>query len=164
MKKEEKDLLLKDICGRLPYGVKAVLKRTNCHNSTKHKVNEKDIYSFRTGKPLEEDYGQHDYYKVIVTDIKPYLFPLSNITEEQKKDLLLTVVGKEGLKLFSVTKDGIVSNDKSEQSLYNFSFNNVEFSNETTEAYIDWLNKNHFDYRGLIEKSLALDASGLNIY
>lgn len=29
---------------------------------------------------------------------------------------------------------------------------------------IDWLNKNHFDYRGLIEKSLALDATGLNIY
>ena len=96
--------------------------------------------------------------------VKPYLFPLSNITEEQKKDLLLTVVGKEGLKLFSVTKDGIVSNDKSEQSLYNFSFNNVEFSNNTTEAYIDWLNKNHFDYRGLIDKGLAIDATGLNIY
>lgn len=29
---------------------------------------------------------------------------------------------------------------------------------------IDWLNKNHFDYRGLIEKGLAIDATGLNIY
>ena len=29
---------------------------------------------------------------------------------------------------------------------------------------IDWLNENHFDYRGLIKKSLALDATGLNIY
>ena len=29
---------------------------------------------------------------------------------------------------------------------------------------VDWLNKNHFDYRGLIEKGLALDATGLNIY
>lgn len=28
----------------------------------------------------------------------------------------------------------------------------------------DWLNKNHFDYRGLIEKSLALDATNLGIY
>lgn len=87
MKQEDKDLLLKDLCARLPYGVKAVLKRTNCHNSTKHKVNEKDIYSFRTGRPLEEDYGQHDYYKVIVTDIKPYLFPLSSMTGKMKAEL-----------------------------------------------------------------------------
>ena len=29
---------------------------------------------------------------------------------------------------------------------------------------LDWLNKNHFDYRGLIEKGLAIDATGLNIY
>ena len=87
MKQEDKELLLKDLCARLPYGLKAVLKQTNCHNSTKHKVSEKDIYSFRTGRPLEEDYGQHDYYKVIVTDIKPYLFPLSSMTDEQKKDL-----------------------------------------------------------------------------
>jgi hypothetical protein len=29
---------------------------------------------------------------------------------------------------------------------------------------IDWLNKNHFDYRGLIEKGLAIDATNLNIY
>ena len=29
---------------------------------------------------------------------------------------------------------------------------------------INWLNKNHFDYHGLIEKGLALDATGLNIY
>lgn len=31
-------------------------------------------------------------------------------------------------------------------------------------ALIDWFNKNHFDYRGLIEKGLAIDATGLNIY
>ena len=29
---------------------------------------------------------------------------------------------------------------------------------------IDWLNKNYFDYRGLVEKGLALDATGLDIY
>ena len=157
MKKEEKDLLLKDLCGRLPYGVKCKVS----YNSGVIKDVDATLYSMDKDGFLmfEEILGDHREFLC-----KPYLFPLSNITEEQKKDLLLTVVGKEGLKLFSVTKDGIVSNDKSEQSLYNFSFNNVEFSNETTEAYIDWLNKNHFDYRGLIEKSLALDASGLNIY
>ena len=35
---------------------------------------------------------------------------------------------------------------------------------ETTVEGIDWFNKNHFDYRGLIEKGLAIDATGLNIY
>lgn len=29
---------------------------------------------------------------------------------------------------------------------------------------IDYLNKNHFDYRGLIEKGLAVDCTNLNIY
>lgn len=29
---------------------------------------------------------------------------------------------------------------------------------------VDWCNKNHFDYRDLIEKGLAIDATGLNIY
>ena len=32
------------------------------------------------------------------------------------------------------------------------------------ELVIDWCNKNHFDYRGLIPKGLAIDATGLNIY
>ena len=146
MKKEKKDLLLKDLCGRLPYYTL--------------------VYLSNTMEGFDSELSTAEIEFLINNEymVKPYLFPLSNITEEQKKDLLLTVVGKEGLKLFSVTKDGIVSNDKSEQSLYNFSFNNVEFSNDTTEAYIDWLNKNHFDYRGLIDKGLAIDATGLNIY
>ena len=146
MTSEEKDLLLKDLCGRLPYYTL--------------------VYLSNTMEGFDSELSTAEIEFLINNEymVKPYLFPLSNITEEQKKDLLLTVVGKEGLKLFSVTKDGIVSNDKSEQSLYNFSFNNVEFSNDTTEAYIDWLNKNHFDYRGLIDKGLAIDATGLNIY
>ena len=146
MKKEDKELLLKDLCGRLPYYTL--------------------VYLSNTMEGFDSELSTAEIEFLINNEymVKPYLFPLSNITEEQKKDLLLTVVGKEGLKLFSVTKDGIVSNDKSEQSLYNFSFNNVEFSNDTTEAYIDWLNKNHFDYRGLIEKGLAIDCTNLNIY
>lgn len=133
MEKDLKDLLLRDLCARLQYGVKAVLKQTNCHDSTKHKVNEKDIYSFRTGKPLEDDYGQHDYYKVIVTDIKPYLFPLSSMTPKQKAELSILVEDEEGLfKLFLIE--------------------------------VEFYHKHHIDYRGLIPKGLAIDATGLNIY
>lgn len=37
------------------------------------------------------------------------------------------------------------------------------YSSWTLETF-DWLNKHHFDYRGLIEKGLAIDATGLEIY
>lgn len=132
MKQEDKDLLLKDLCARLPYGIKAVLKQTNCYDSI-NKVNEKDIYSFRTGRPLEEDYGQHDYYKVVVTDIKPYLFPLSSMTTKQKAELSMLVVGVE-----DIFKSFLIE--------------------------VEFYHKHHIDYRGLIPKGLANDATELNIY
>ena len=163
MTQEYKELLLKDLCARLQYGVKFP---TKVYFSPTEDFIDK-VYTIRTINSdgtcrVDEDNGKTEFS--IIWSVKPYLFPLSSMTKEQKEDLLLTVVGKEGLKLFSVTKDGIVSNDKEEQSLNNFCFNIINFSNETTEAYIDWLNKNHFDYRGLIEKGLAIDATGLNIY
>lgn len=81
---------------------------------------------------------------------KPYLFPLSSMTEEQKKELR-----------------------EIEWSFDNSTICNIIECLGTYRAYvdhhccselIDWLNKNHFDYRGLIKKGLALDASELNIY
>jgi hypothetical protein len=135
MTQKDKDLLLKDLCARLPYGVKADLKQTNCHDSI-NKVSEKDVYSFRTNKPLEEYHGQHDYYKVIVTDIKSYLFPLSSMTEEQTEELL---------KLINTGQN-----------------DNNEFMRSLCR--IEFYHKNHFDYRGLIPKGLANDATSLNIY
>jgi hypothetical protein len=139
MTQEDKDLLLKDLCARLPYGVKAYLKQTNCYDSI-NKVSEKDVYSFRTNKPLEEDHGQHDYYKVIVTDIKPYLFPLSSMTEEQKKefDQLLEL----------------------ELKAINDEIDHVQ----ATAFEVDFYNKYHLDWRGLIPLGLAIDATGKNIY
>ena len=65
-------------------------------------------------------------------DIKPYLFPMSSMTEEQK-------------------------------SQYNFYLTRIVFAYDAS-LLIDWLNKNHFDYRGLIRKGLALDATNLNVY
>ena len=70
-------------------------------------------------------------------DIKPYLFPLSSMTEEQKTELMELMYKAD-------TPFGAIFSE------------NID--------YFDWLNKHHFDYRGLIEKSLALDATGLNIY
>ena len=75
--------------------------------------------------------------EVNLTDCQPYLFPLSSMTEEQKIFL------KQQNWCIATSTSGTV---------------------ETTVEGIDWLNKNHFDYRGLIEKGLAIDATGLNIY
>lgn len=73
-----------------------------------------------------------------IFNVKPYLFPFSSMTEEQEKEYYATfepIVGEDGRKYFLMT----------------------------LKSY-DWLNKNHIDYRGLIDKGLAIDATGLNIY
>ena len=121
--KEEKDLLLKDLCARLPYGVKIKLIRWDI---------DEGMYINTTLEPndierlLNSEEGD--------TEIKPYLFPLSSITKEQKKEYHSII----------------------EKWMYDSSYSISDIT--------DWLNKNHFDYRGLIEKGLAIDATGLNIY
>lgn len=117
MRVKDKDLLLKDLCGRLPYGVKG-----NFQNSDDELLRSITIMY----RHLEPD-GM-----VMTGDIKPYLFPLSSMTERQKKELLA------------------ILEDESDDG--------VEYK------VVDFYNKNHFDYRGLIPKGLALDATGLNIY
>lgn len=161
MTQEQKELLLKDLCGRLPY---SVVIQEKCLEHDEMFLPDAESNRIINIDVDTETLITNGWSKYHIDDVKPFLFPLSSMTKKQKRDLLLTVVGKEGLKLFSVTKDGIVSNDKEEQSIESFCFNNINFSNETTEAYIDWFNKNHFDYRCLIEKELAIDATGKNIY
>lgn len=140
MKQEDKDLLLKDLCSRLPYGVKAYIKNWSkldrkyyegvyTVGSVYPSIN--NIYGYTENGSVEVILGYSDYF------IKPYLFPLSSMTEEQDKEfaLLQTNVHTSGFLFASDCSD-----------------------------MINWLNKNHFDYRGLIPMGLALDATGLNIY
>ena len=100
--------------------------------------------------------GLGGYECVDVEDYKPYLFPLSSMTEEQFVEL----------KVFA---DLIYESDTLELVEWNDNYKTLEFWLEEVPSYcvikvFDWLNKNHFDYRGLIEKGLAIDATGLNIY
>jgi hypothetical protein len=109
MTREEKDLLIKDLCGRLPYKVKGIITYNG----------DKDIF---TVKGIHNDnllLSECEACKI--EDFKPYLRPLSSMTEEEEDEYEL------------VCRKSI-----------------------TTQ--IDWLNKNMFDYRGLIEKGLALEA------
>lgn len=128
MTQNENDLLLKDLCARLPYGVWIESKLKSCKFGAKCMLHAHDIDAIER--------GQYDFYK-------PYLFPLSSMTEEQQKeyrkvcDLDMTILENRPMK------------GEPFPAMYNSQ---------------DWLDANHFDYRGLIPLGLANDATGLNIY
>ena len=121
----DKELLLKDLCARLPYGVKVEI--IHWRNRDKGIIDRK-LFCF----PL--DVNKANILVKTTLDIRPYLFPLSSMTDEQKKEYQYIT----------------------EIWMYDPSYS---ISDST-----DWLDKNHFDYRGLIEKGLAIDATGKDIY
>lgn len=133
---EDKDLLLKDLCARLPYGVKILVPSWD--EREMEYIDKVDVLYSVNGdeyiKSINEDYDFN------LEDIKPYLFPLSSMTEEQKKefDQLLELE----LKAISDEID----------------------PTQTTAFEVDFYNKHHLDWRGLIPKRLAIDATNLDIY
>ena len=136
MTQENKELLLRDLCARLPYGIKASYYGADEECET---LDEVDGVAF--------DYVEIGQYSLPIERIKPYLFPMSSMTEEQKK----YISNKWGInEEFDFEIDS------------NFGEYFVELGD--TVDFINWLNKNHFDYRGLIPMGLALDATNLNIY
>ena len=140
MKQEDKDLLLKDLCARLPYGVK-------CYKMTfKPELAEEVICMLRNGSHNCVQLGTFLYR---LEHIKPYLFPMSSMTEEQEEEY-----GKcYDIDLANGTKN-----------LYDRLDGKKVINGYPMYNHIDWLNKNHFDYRSLIEKGLAIDCTNLNIY
>ena len=132
MTQENKELLLKDLCARLPYGVK-------CENY--NHIDGRNVFKvtdIRDNGYICGTVNNHYCWAVFdPLELKPYLFPLSSMTEEQKMFL------KQQNWCIAISTSGTV---------------------ETTIEGIDWLNKNHFDYRCLIPMGLAIDATGLNIY
>ena len=142
MTQEDKELLLKDLCARLPYGVKVNGVFLN--------------YNKDNGKILYEKCDKEFNYEHLnrYETLKPYLFPLSSITEEQKKEI------SKRYKLH--THYGLCIEITNHSEGYWDDDNSCNLQDYLW--LVDWLNKNHFDYRGLIEKGLAIDATGLNIY
>ena len=119
--KQDKELLLKDLYARIPYGVKGCCEGETLCTTPLHWYAEHTL-----------EYSVN--YMVMKHEWRPYLFPLSSMTEEQKK---------EQEAHFTCIK-------------YDMSFSICR--------YIEWCYKNHLDINGLIEKGLAIDATGLNIY
>ena len=113
MTKQDKELLLKDLCGRLPYGVKITWNEEHWVTVTP------SMYMFICE---EQEFTW-----------KPYLRPMSSMTEDEEKEICQFM--KDYNLLPGPNKAGV-------------------FCGEIT----DWLNVHHFDYRGLIETGLALEA------
>lgn len=138
MKQEDKELLLQDLCARLPHHAKVNI---NGKIETLDAICDDAGYYFNFLNDNEEG--------VNIEQIKPYLFPISNITKEQEEEYgeCFDIDLANSAKNLNDKLDG-------KDVINGFPMYN----------HIDWLNKNHFDYRGLIEKGLAIDATELNIY
>lgn len=136
MTQKDKDLLLNDLCARLRYGVKISVQSWD--EREMEYIDKVDVLYSVNGdeyiKSVNEDYD------FSVEDIKPYLFPISSMTEEQHKefDQLLELE----LKAINDEIDPV----------------------QATVFEVDFYNKYHLDWRGLTPLGLAIDATGKNIY
>ena len=132
MTQGEKDLVLKDLCARLPYKVKVCLyEKETC---------------VLLGIDGYEVYLDVDSDSFRIESIKPYLRPMSNMTKDEEDEL--DKIDKESSRIFF---DDLFERKKKEgrENLKGFL---------PDYPTLDWLNSHHFDYRGLINMRLALEA------
>ena len=130
MAQKEKELLLIDLYARLPYGVMVEI--------TSDGGMVEASYDMRLDAGLLADLLHSE------DCFKPYLRPMSYMTEEEKEELKHEHVKDEKLYAECLTKASNGDNSMRGKVILHFA--------------ADWCNKNHFDYRGLIEKGLALEA------
>ena len=142
MKQKDKELLLKDHCARLPYGAKFE------YNKNVYIVKGLDLIVTNEGD-WEYAVTAKGFTPIEIDFIKPYLFHLSSMTEEQKEE-------------YGKCYDIDLAN--SAKNLYDRLDGKDTINGYPMYNHIDWCNKNHFDYRGLIPMGLAIDCTNLNIY
>lgn len=123
MTQEDRQILLKDLSSRLPYGVR--YRRFAWDDKREEECISAKIYSISPDGYVRNYHEDESDY---IDNVRPYLFPLSSIT---KKTL-------EELSAYIDIKNAYVA--------------------------VEFFNSHHIDYRGLIEKGLAIDATGLKIY
>ena len=147
MTQQDKDLLLRDLCARLPYGV--IIQHPEMFRPSIF-VNEK----------LEEYYkGHFGYDGDDVEFVKPYLRPMSSMTEEE---ILLLYKALNFYYLFypyDVTDEW---RNFKEAIKENKLFLPYPIWDDDLEKGLDYLNSIHADYRGLIEKGLAIEVTDEN--
>ena len=141
MTHEQKDLLLKDLCARLPYGVK-------CQFEDTIEIN-KEIWF------CEDEGWQVDGEKTstCIHAVKPYLFPLSSMTKEQYE---------EWCDLEANPLDEILTRNANGEKMSTLE-HHLLIAKSLTDA-VNYCYKKHFDIYGLIPMGLAIDATSKNIY
>ena len=140
MTQEDRELLLKDLCARLPYGVKVLRLDFN-------KV--KEIQYIEPLNSRVKLLGDPPGSTIDIEDVIPYLRPISSMTKEEK-DEFEDIIG------FKVWSDDFDNE---------FDFMSNEYSYIDKECVVNtfnWLNAHHFDYRDLISMGLAIEAKGKN--
>lgn len=144
MVQEQKELLLKDLCMRLPYGVKVYDIKSGINSSF---MNLNHVNG--TVKEVFISY-MHKCRTAPIEDVKPYLFPLSSMTEDQYIEMQ-NISTKDCLEFMEVEKEWRNNSPFNHLPLYQ-------------HKVIEFFHKHHFDYRGLIPMGVAIDATNLNIY
>lgn len=146
MKQEEKEILLKDLCGRLSYGVKCSFW-----------VND-DVYEITGINPTccgaSEIQATHIKSSINgdfrLNNCKPYLFPMSSMTVEQRCKVQNLLPNKCDISF------------KNQKITFYNEGESIEL--DKLEKLFNFFNLYHIDYRGLIPMGLAIDATGKNIY
>lgn len=152
MKQKDKELLLKDLCGRLPYEVKLFSKFVDGLDTKEVVGRISQIDDSMVVGILNETNDEYSFTYVAIHEAKPYLFPLSSITKEHRKEI------SEILKDININHPpyGLVNPNGCDALLTTVTMQGA--------ALIEFYNKYHYDYNNLIPKGLAIDATGLNIY
>lgn len=135
MTQKDIDLLLRDFCGRLPYGLKV---QVLCWDEKEGEINvpltvysvNRDGYVYFESNDYNIDYSS-------IEECKPYLRPMSSMTKEE----------------YNEVSDLLKAEDPS-----------LNLDEVMATIEIDWLNKNMFDFRGLIPKDFALSTDEFNPY
>ena len=133
MTQEDKNLLIKDLCARLPYGLIVSYTEFEYGIKSKHIFSNLEVWNneVRDGTALVVcDRGHSKYY---IEEIQPYLRPMSSMTKEEQDEYLDLIIPVDGGK-------GVIEEEK---------FSKV----------LNFYNSHHLDYNGLIPKGLALEAT-----
>ena len=150
MTEEDKELLLRDLSARLPYGVRVFVSGDDFDN-----------YQYPYLLTAISKFGQDSFCKIYspiytplgcpgIENVKPYLFPLSSMTREQLFEVQ-EMLGKNEIEV----NDGFLHIINSDRNTITY----LELL-----ALLEWFYKNHFDIDNIIPKGLAIDATNLNIY
>ena len=147
MTQEDKQLLFIDLCFKFPYGIKFPYhKEEDCNHRECDCIATIDTITEETVEFTYDENGRIRDWSCLLSEVKPFLRPLSSMTEEERKEIN---------KSYNFSDLGNITIRYHMEGWWD---NDIECNLKDYLYLINWLNKHHFDYQGLIEKGLALEA------